>query len=206
MNVRKVKSSRQKALTRFVFAFLFICLSFGCNKNDDPTVIEITTDSKEKLIKYETEQIEFEFCLLNLDGISETIFNKGDNIIFSFSFKNSSGEQIIATTEFVNNSFFNVFNGQNNIEIGRPWTGLWCEFSGAPQELKVNPDSKIKISCPWFLDQNNFPVYPLCMSESKIPLETGEYYTTLDLDFHYKINSKTNIIDKTRLIIHFKVI
>jgi len=181
-------------------------LSVGCDKNNDlPILLEINPDSDETVIKYFTKQIEFELCILNKDGQPATVFNKVDNFTFSFSFKNISSDQIIVTTEFINSDFFNVYLAQNKTNIGKPWTGLWCEFSGLPQEIKVNSQSIGKIRCPWILDKNNTPDYPLCMAQSKASLNIGDYYTILDLDFHYSINGKTNIINNIKFKIFFKV-
>lgn len=195
----------KKAKT-ILFILILTMLPLGCDKSNDlPILLEINPDSDETIIKYETKQVEFEFYLLNKENQPATIFNKGDNFTFNFSFKNISPDQITVTTEFINSEFYNVYLTQNNTDIGKPWTGLWCEFSGLPQEIKVNPESIVVIRCPWILDENNMPDYPLCMAESKIPLNTGDYYTNLDLDFHYLINGKTNIIKNIKFKIFFKV-
>ena len=190
----------------FLFFLVLTLIPLGCDKsNDSPILLEISPDSEEEIIKYETKQVEFEFCLLNKENIPATIFDKGDNFTFRFSFKNISSDPIIVTTEFINSDFFNVYLTQNRNNIGKPWTGLWCEFSGQPQEIKVNPESIVSMRCPWILDENNIPDYPLCMAESKMPLDTGDYYTNLDLDFHYLINGKMNIIKNIKFQIKFKV-
>jgi len=187
--------------------FLLSFISVGCKKsNESPTLLQITPESENAIIEYETNQIEFNFCLLNEEGQPGTVFNEGDNFSFSFSFKNNSPDTIIVTTEFINSDFYRVYQSDTNIDMGKPWTGIWCEFSGMPQEIKLKPSSIFQLRCPWILNDNNYPNYPLCMAESKEPLFKGEYNTSIDLDFHYSKNGKVTIIDQLKFKINFKVI
>ena len=141
---------------------LFKIISSGCTKNNNtPNLLEINPDTEETVIKYDTQQIEFEFCLLNKERQPATVFNNGDNLIFSFSFKNNSADQITVTTEFINSDFFRVYLTQNNTDMGKPWTGIWCLFIGQPQEINIAPQSMVILRYPWILDENNMPDYPL---------------------------------------------
>jgi hypothetical protein len=179
----------------------------GCKKsNESPTLLEITPESANTIIQNETKQIEFKFCILNKDGQSATVFNEGDNFTFSFSFKNNSTDTIIVTTEFINSDFFRVFSSENNIDLGKPWTGIWCQFNLAPHIINLPPSYSEKLTCPWILTEDNAPVYPLCMSESKEPLTKGEYNTSVELDFHYSKNGKVTIINQLKFKINFNVI
>lgn len=111
-----------------VFLSLFIWIGIiGCS-DDNEIVLEITPDSKNAVIQKEVDGIKFEFYLLNEEGISTTVFNEGENIIFSFSFKNNLQDTIIVSTDFIDTNFYRVYQS-NNIDLGKPWTGLWCEFS-----------------------------------------------------------------------------
>lgn len=175
----------QKIILKISFIFLFFSLmGAGCEK-DGELLLEISPHSKSVVIQKEVDGIEFKFCLLNDQGEPATIFNEGENFTFSFSIKNNLEDTLIITTEFINSEFFRVYNTQDNIDMGKPWTGLWCEFSLEPQTLMLPPVQSLKLNCPWVLIENNKPDYPLCMSESKNPLAKGEYYTKLDLDFQY---------------------
>lgn len=183
---------------------LLCCISAGCKKSKESlSLLEINPNSQDLIIQKESNNIEFKFCLLNENGQPTTVFNIGENFIFSFSFKNKSQETISVTTEFINSDFFRVFLSQNSLDMGKPWTGVWCEFSGMPQEIKLMPDSSMQLSCPWILTEKNIPVYPLCMAESKDPLMQGEYYTKIDLNFHYSINGKETIINNLEFKINF---
>ncbi|TAL65036.1 MAG: hypothetical protein EPN88_10120 [Bacteroidetes bacterium] len=187
---------------------LMLCLmGTGCKKsNGPPTLLEITPESASAIIQNETKQIEFKFCLINKDGQSATVFNEGEDFTFSFSFKNNGTDTIIVTTEFINTDFFRVFSLENNIDVGKPWTGIWCQFSLSPHTITLPPSYLEKLTCPWILTENNTPVYPLCMGESKEPLMKGEYNTFIDLDFHFSRNGKLTIINQLKFKINFKVI
>lgn len=78
-----------KALKQIVFICLLIVVTYGCQKEQDPTVLwEIASDSKTSVIQKEGEGIEFRFCLLDEQGEPATVFNEEENFSFSFSFKN----------------------------------------------------------------------------------------------------------------------
>lgn len=89
--------------------------------------------------------------------------------------------------------------------MGKPWTGVWCNYNLQPLEIKLEPTMNKKLTCPWIRTVNNIPVYPLCMSESKDPLDQGEYYTSIGLNFHYTIKSKKSIISNLKFKINFKI-
>jgi hypothetical protein len=105
-------------------SLLIILMGSGCKKNNDSSSLwEITPQSGKVFIQNEMNGIEFNFFLLNKEGQPATIFNQGENFTFSFSFKNNSQDPIIVTSEFINPDFLRVYLSQNNIDMGRPWTG-----------------------------------------------------------------------------------
>lgn len=185
--------------------FLFLSLmGAGCEKEEEQ-LWEISPTSKSAIIQKEVDGIQFKFCLLNKEGEPATIFNEGENFTFSFSIKNNFEDTLIITTEFISSEFFRVFHTQDNIDMGKPWTGLWCEFRLGPQILMLPPVQSIQLNCPWALTENNKPDHPLCMGESKNPLAKGEYYTKLNLDFHYSKNGKKEQINNILFKIIFKI-
>lgn len=198
----------KKIVGKTSLIILMLCfIGTGCRKRNEPiSVLEINPQSESAIIQNETNQIDFKFCLLNEEGIPATTFNAGENFTFDFSFKNNYQDTITVTSEFINSDFFRVFNSKDNIDKGKPWTGIWCEFSGIPQEFILKPFNSIQLRCPWILYENNSPDYPLCMGESKEPLLKGEYYTIIDLDFHYSINGEVKIINNLKLKINFLII
>jgi len=95
---------------------------------------------------------------------------------------------------------------ENNIDYGKPWTGVWCEYNGMPQEIKLYPSNDYQLTCPWQLTEKNSPTYPLCMGESKIPLIKGDYYTNIELDFQYLVKGRKFLINQAKFKINFKII
>ena len=177
---------------------LFSLMGAGCERETFPS-------NKNATIQKEVDGIQFKFCLLNQQGEPDTIFNVGENFTFSFSIKNNLEDALVITTEFISSEFFRVYRTQDNIDMGKPWTGVWCEFSLAPRILRLPPVQSRQLNCPWMLTENDKPNYPLCMAESKNPLAKGDYYTKLNLDFHYSKNGKKEQINNVIFKINFKI-
>ncbi|MGM0528690.1 MAG: hypothetical protein ACQERS_09805 [Bacteroidota bacterium] len=184
---------------------LFIIIDSGCEqKQDDIFIWEISPDSETAIIQKEVEGIEFKFCLLNEQNEPTTVFNQDENFTFSFSFKNQMQDTVIVTTEFINSDFYRVYQAQTNIDMGKPWTGVFCLYLLGPREYVLSPLSeRIQLNCPWVITDEDKPDYPLCASESKEYLPKGEYYTTIDLDFHFTKNGKKFIINNKIFKINF---
>jgi hypothetical protein len=188
-------------------SFIFLLMSLmgaGCEK-DEELLREIYPDSKTSAIQIELDGIEFKFCLLNEKGEPGTVFNQGENFTFYFSFSNNMKDPIIVTTEFISSDFFRVYRSLDNNDMGKPWTGVWCNYSLAPQEINLAPSNIKQLFCPWILTQDNTPEYPLCMSESKDYLAKGKYETSFNLDFHFTMNGKKNIINGLIFKINFEI-
>jgi hypothetical protein len=192
-------------ILKISFIFLFLSLmGAGCKKNQE-ILWEISPDSKTTVIQKEVNGIEFNFCLLNEQGEPATVFNQGENFTFSFSIKNNFDDTLTVTTEFISSEFFKVYHVQDNIDMGKPWTGLWCEYNLEPQVLILPPVQSKQLNCAWVLTENNYPDYPLCMSESKNPLAKSEYYTKFNLDFHYSKKGKREQISNIIFKINFEI-
>ncbi|MGI5913719.1 MAG: hypothetical protein ACOX5K_03220 [Bacteroidales bacterium] len=178
----------------------------GCEK-DENRIWEIFPDSETTVVQNVVDGIEFKFCLLNEAGEAATVFNESENFIFLFSFKNLMNDDITVTTEFIVDDFYRVYKRSSNdlIDMGKPWTGTWCEYSLVPHEISLEPNMEKTIKCPWILTETDYPDHPLCMSESKDYLAIGEYVTSFDLDFHYKINNQEKNITGETFKINFKI-
>lgn len=193
-----------KALKLTLLGLLIIPATGGCQKEQDATLLwEITSDSKTSVIQKIVGGIEFRFCLLNEQGEPATVFNEGENISFSFSFKNQMQDMIIVTTEFITSDFYRVYQSKTDIDMGKPWTGVWCNYDGRPHEIELKPSAGKQLNCPWALTDNNIPDYPLCMNYSKEFLLRGDYYTQFELDFHFTQNETNYIINDKIFKINF---
>jgi hypothetical protein len=184
---------------------LFSLIGAGCEKEED--LFELQIGDKDATLIKEVNGIEFKFCLLNEQGEPATVFNEGENFTFQFSITNFKKDSIIITTEFINDEFFRVYRmtGDSKSDMGKPWTGVWCYYSGEPKEF-ILQSSKIKsLQCPWVLTVKEKPDYPLCVSESKDYLGRGEYFTSFNLNFHYIFNNESVIIKEKEFKINFKI-
>jgi len=186
------------------FVLLFALMGAGCKK-DDKLLWEISPISNSNVIQKTVDGVEFKYCLLNEKGEPSTVFNEGENFDFIFSFKNNMQDTIVVTTEFINSNFFRVYRSLDRNDMGKPWTGVWCDYSLAPQEIYSAPSTIKLLHCPWVLTNDNAPEYPLCMSESKDYLAKGKYETFFDLDFHFTIGGKQKIIDNITFKINFEI-
>ncbi len=182
-----------------------VLLGAGCEK--DKNLWEISPESKSAVIQKEVNGIEFKFCLLNEMGEPATTFKEGENFTFRFSIKNLNDDTITVTTEFISDNFFRVYQLTSNslIDMGKPWTGVWCKYSLTSQEFKMGSSIEKQLNCPWVLTDYNAPDYPICMDESKNYLSQGEYSTSFNLNFHYRIGDKENIIDNAIFKINFEI-
>ncbi len=165
---------------------LFVIMEAGCEKaKEDNAFARISPNSKNTVIQKSIDGIDFKFGLMNTESEYATVFNEGENIIFNFSFSNDGEDTIIISTDFINNDFYRVFNSDNNKDMGKPWTGIWCEYSLQPQVIVLPPSQSREIKCPWILRSSHQTDYPLCKSESRPLLDLGDYYTKLNFVFEY---------------------
>lgn len=122
--------------------------------------------------------LDFELRLLDTLGNKKTVFNYGENIVFSFVIKNNSKSDLMFYhTKMDLDNFFKVT--KNGISMGKPYSHLFCEFIGA---YTLNADSIFKIEIPWihndkFTSGNiGCPLDSYHANTSKLP--TGNYYTS----------------------------
>jgi hypothetical protein len=186
-----------------------LCAAIFCGcEQDEIGPWEIFPDSETTVVQNVVDGIEFRFGLLNEAGEAATVFNEGENFTFLFSIKNRKLREISYTYEFIVDDFYRVYRTSSNelIDMGKPWTGIFCEFVLTSHESRLKANSESQIKCPWVVTETNKPGYPLCMGgESKDFLTVGEYVTSFDFDFHYKINNQEKSITGETFKINFKV-
>ncbi len=192
-----------KSFKIIFFLVIIIFTGLGCESSDSDFLIAEIGDTG--CIEDASKNIDFKFCLLDQEGKPSTVFNNGENFSFSFSFKNKMQNNIIVTPEFITSDFYRVYRLDNNKDMGKPWTGTWCNFSLQAREFELAFEQTIKLTCPWILTDNSQPDYPLCMSESKEFLPKGEYYTQIKLNFQMEVNGKKKVIDNLKFRINFKI-
>jgi len=189
-----------------VFAIIAItaCESKDEGKIDDSS-LEISPDSEAQVIEKDIDGIVFKFCLLNEQGKPATIFKKGENFVFSFSFKNNLTKNISVPTQFINDDFYRVYRN-NNIDMGKAWTGIWCNFRYEKMIIELSPYEYKQLHCPWLWSENFWPDYPLCKADDGMnPLSQGKYSTTLHFDFIYTIDGEQKNIKDIIFQINFNI-
>jgi hypothetical protein len=203
MNMMKIN----KILLILPLLFAIIGITACDDKYEDTTddlSWTISPDSQAQVIEKEIKGIIFKFCLLNEQGKPATVFNEGENIIFSLSLKNNLRESISFSTEFINNDFYRVY-GNKNTDMGKAWTGTWCEFRYEKMEIELITSETKELNCPWLLSNIFQADYPLCKGNDMNPLPQGEYSTSLCFGFIYTIDGKQKSIKDIMFKINFKV-
>lgn len=206
LNLKTYKTMKTHLIT-FVLLLLISGLSLRCQKADktEPVLWELPADGTKTAITETVDSIEFKFCLLNEADNPATVFKEGENFTFNFSVKNKLKNSIIATTEFINSNFFRVYRTIDNVDMGRGWSGVWCDYSLEPKEIEYKSNVLKQLNCPWTLSENTSIDYPLCMSEKNCYLAKGEYDTSIHLDFHYTTNGIKKNVNGMVFKINFKI-
>ncbi|GET34306.1 hypothetical protein PbJCM13498_31690 [Prolixibacter bellariivorans] len=194
--------------TTFVKIALMLCIlsliASGCKKDTNNSWV-ITPEKPIVMFDADTGDLSFKFCLLNQWEDAATVFKEGTNLTFSLSISNNSGDTITIPTEFINSEFYRVYQKQDNTDMGKPWTGIWCEKSFAPHIITLPPAKTKQLDCPWFLTYFEKPDYPLCITKSKDPLPKGEYFTKLNLNLQYIKRGETKQINYLTFKIDFEI-
>ncbi len=148
--------------------------------------------------------VDFKFCLLDTLGKEKTVFNQGENIIFSFEIINKTSQDVHIGNFFSNYDFFRVFQlntPEGKLDYGVPYDHLFCEFIGA---FLIPKNDSFKVVIPWYNDEKYTDGYIGCPIETfhrDVPkLEKGKYCTEFSQSFkigenetvekHFKINFK----------------
>lgn len=198
---------RPKIQSRFMLLLLLLIIGASCQKEQETKYWEISPNSGASIIHTILDSIEFEFCLFDQDFVPSTIFNENENFYFHFSFMNNMQDIIVVSPEFINSEFFRVYQSGTNIDMGKPWTGIWCEYRSVSKTFNLNPTSRIQLNCPWVLTDISKPDYPLCMDENQDYqyLPKGEYFTKVELDFHFMKDDINYVINNKIFRIYFTI-
>jgi hypothetical protein len=147
--------------------------------------------------------VEFKFVLLDTLGIEKTVFNQGENVIFSFVIANKTSEDLyFHHAEMNTNDFFRLHKlnpTEVDLDLGKPYEHIFCEYIGA---LLIPANGNFKIEMPWVWNENQNYGYIGCPQDSyhriTYPLIKANYYTQFSSSFkindiqteekHFKIN------------------
>ncbi|MEA3504684.1 MAG: hypothetical protein U9R32_05740 [Bacteroidota bacterium] len=142
--------------------FLFIATSCAKNKNELP--------------------VEFKFRLLDTLGNEKTVFNQGENMIFSFQVINHSSKNLMLENFFPNDDFFRVY--QPNINEGTLNYGIPYEAFVLIEYFSILQNDTLKIEYPWEAGVLWNEKYPILSNESdNLDLPIGSFYTEFSQSF-----------------------
>jgi hypothetical protein len=159
---------KSEILKLSTIVLLLLFLGAGCNKDEQNP----------------NPEAEFYFQLLDKNYESKTVFNEGENFIFSF--KIETQDTIWKFNRLVNDdpNFFRVFRivDGNYINMGKSFKSKWCQ----PIYYECGHETPFIFELPWktdigtneIPDQNIWP--PFCLFNETSLLPKGKYITYFD--------------------------
>lgn len=181
-------------------------LCFACeSESQEPNPIKMDVETQGNCIQASAEGLLMKFCMLDIQGNAQKSFEAGENFSFSLVLKNESEETITIKEDLIDSDFFEVTDVLKGHHFGKPYTGVWCEFSLAPREIKIESGESIDLECPWKLESGDLPTNPFCKSETNENLIIGDYITGLNTNFTIKKGDKTILLDGQDILIQFTI-
>jgi len=149
---------------------IFILTAFSCEKNKN----ELPVD--------------FKFRLLDEQGNEKTVFNEGENVIFSFVIENKTSEDLCFYHHDMNTGdFFRLHKlntSEGDLNLGKPYDCIFLEKIGWKS---VPANGIFKIEIPWLWNENQIYAYIGCPHETyhsaTFPLTKGDYKTAFSSSF-----------------------
>jgi len=184
---------------------------------------EVEADDTQKVINDTLQGIRFNFSLLDQDSVPSTVFQEGDNFVFSFLAENTRKDSLFFDIDFlylVNHSYGEVLKieGDNTISQGKPYKEVYARADLYPN-YPFPPDCAYKIQIPWlygFSLWNNYLTFSdyrfripgtSFLPSNPEPLNKGDYYTQFSWQYFFpKQGCDTAICtDSITFKINFKI-
>lgn len=180
--------------TFYLFLTVFTVMVMSCQKESVEPVMELTIDSKQKVLTVEKNGVGIEFCLLNEQGQPATVFNEGENFKFHLAIENNvkPDTAMFIVSDFLRNpDLFMVFSS-NGDTIGKP-----VNFRGADLISycvnQIYHGKEWDMEIPWHetrgtevpFDYHNLisVLHHYFMGLNQQPLSKGKYYTKFTQQF-----------------------
>jgi hypothetical protein len=117
-------------------------------------------------------------------GHEKSVFNHGENIVFSFKILNTSSEELVIQNFLNENAdFFKLFrldSNEGNLNYGAP-DAIICSVGF----FSIQANSTLEFKCPWVYSENandhQFCLIPIASNKSYLP--KGNYYTGFTQSF-----------------------
>lgn len=175
----KLKIMKKNGLALLLFTLILVIVSCKKDNSDLP--------------------IEYKFVLLDTLGNEKTVFNEGENIIFSFQVINKGLEDQFLENFLPNNDFFRIYQPTTNeetLDYGIPYDVI-CEIG----YFTIPANDTLEINCPWVNSENNNFYFSCLITDTALHetfLPIGNFYTNFEQSFkiadiktetkHFKIN------------------
>lgn len=186
---------------------LVISCFFSCGQDQELTLrdAELIMDS-----------LDFEFRLLNEEGVPSTIFKEGENFIFSFLIINKSAQRFaylqgiddrenFFRVDAINTDLSEV--GNEVINLGKPWKTMFCEYKGA---LPISARDTLALEIPWnaqgLAPGDSYYSSLFCLLEDHPHLGIGNYKTGFSSTFSFVKDVNTYTTSELEFEIEFEII
>ncbi|MBA7535528.1 hypothetical protein ES705_27786 [subsurface metagenome] len=180
--------------TFYLFLTVFTVTVMSCQKDSIEPVMELTIDSKQKVLTVEKNGVGIEFCLLNENGEPATVFYEGENFRFHMAIKNNvepDTAMYIVSDFLINPGLFRVFS--NTVDtIGKPVDFLAADLISLKAN-KIKQGEKWVMEIPWHetrgseapFDYHNLIwfLHHYFIGLNQPPLSKGTYYTKFTQQF-----------------------
>ncbi len=158
------------------------------------TTMSCEKEEQDKLL------VDFKFRLLDTLGNEKTVFNQGENIVFSFEITNKTSQNVYIGNFFPNDDFFRVFQlnpPKRKLDYGKPYQG-YIEIG----YFSVKRDSVFKIQIPWKCTFWNEKYSVLVCDTNNETLPKGNFVTEFSQSFEISEIEKEHYFTEEK---HFKI-
>ena len=133
--------------------------------------------------------IEFKFQLLDTLGNEKTVFNEGENIVFSFQIINNTSENLMLENFFPNDDLFRLFKlnmSEVIVNVGIPY-----EAYVKVDKFSILEGDTLKINYPWYNNRIWKPEYSILSGGKLNPrLSSGSYMTSFSQSFSFSFDGE----------------
>lgn len=140
-----IKTMKRFRLIGFLCGVIFFT-GFSCKKNNNEFPVE------------------FKLRLVDTLGNEKTVFNQGENIVFSFLVTNKSADDLMLENFLPNDEFFRLYQlipNESSVNYGKPYDAI-CEIGF----FTVPAKSVLEFKCPW-VSSENANYYGYCLGTSQ---------------------------------------
>lgn len=140
--------------------------------------------------------VEFEFQLLDENGVPSTEFQEGQNFQFSLVIRNQSSKDIGYSPSFIGDDFFRIYRidtSEGEVSMGKPYSSIFCEYIGG--QFVIPAGDELRLEIPW-IPSEDFCCPPFCKVNNNSPLPKGNYKTFIEGSFDFVYKGETTTITK----------